>query len=199
MERPLDEIAIELTVYCNLSCVMCSVWRIREHGIPFDLALKTMADARALGAVTFTPCGAETFMRRDAVDLLEHAEAMRFTAINAVTNGLLLTSSKLDRLERLPSLHLNISIDGPRDVHDSLRGSGAFDNALRVLSALRDRGISFGLSTVLMQQTLGTVERMIELAHAVGATELSLQPYQPEIAGRDADHAKFSFDVAEEA
>ncbi len=193
MSRRLDEIAIELTVYCNLSCVMCSVWRRQTHGIAYDVALQTMADARALGAVTLTPCGAETFMRRDAIDLLEQADAMGFESINAVTNGLLLTARKLDRLERLRSLHFNISIDGPREVHDALRGRGVYDRVLRVLGALQARGISFGISTVLMHQTIDHVERILDLAVTFGATEVSLQPYQPEIGGPEADHATFCF------
>jgi MoaA/NifB/PqqE/SkfB family radical SAM enzyme len=199
MGRRLDEIAIELTVYCNLSCVMCSVWRGQTHGIAYDIALRTLADARALGAVTLTPCGAETFMRRDAIDLLEQADAMGFESINAVTNGLLLTARKLDRLERLRSLHFNISIDGPREVHDALRGRGVYDRVLRVLAALQARGISFGISTVLMRQTIDHVERILDLAVAFGATEVSLQPYQPEIGGPEADHATFCFLPSDES
>jgi MoaA/NifB/PqqE/SkfB family radical SAM enzyme len=199
MSRQLTEIAIELTVYCNLSCVMCSVWRERSHGIATDLALQAIADARALGAMTLTPCGAETFMRRDAIGLLEQADAMGFTSINVVTNGLLLTPRKLDRLERLTSLHFNISIDGPREVHDALRGDRAYDRAVRVLENLRARRLSFGISTVLMRQTIGHVERILELAAAFGAEEVSLQPYQAEIGGPDNDHSSFCFAAADES
>ncbi len=198
MDRSLDEIAIELTVYCNLSCVMCSVWQGREHGVSYEVAMQTMADARSLGAATLTPCGAETFMRRDAVSLLEQADAMGFTAINIVTNGLLLTASKLDRLAKLPSVHLNLSLDGPRVVHDSLRGSNSYDRLLRVLGEIRRREIPFALSTVIMRQTLDTVESVLDLASSLGVAEVSLQPYQPEIGGPGADHCSFCFTPDEE-
>lgn len=36
LERPLDEIAIFLTSYCNLACRMCSLWKKREHGVNHD-------------------------------------------------------------------------------------------------------------------------------------------------------------------
>ena len=38
LERPLDELAVELTVYCNLKCKMCSVWELKQHGVPHELA-----------------------------------------------------------------------------------------------------------------------------------------------------------------
>ena len=71
LERPLEELAVELTVYCNLKCKMCSVWELREHGVEFELAAKLLRQARALGAKTFTPCGAESFMRKDFLDIGE--------------------------------------------------------------------------------------------------------------------------------
>ena len=36
LTRPLDELAVELTVYCNLKCRMCSVWELKEHGVEFQ-------------------------------------------------------------------------------------------------------------------------------------------------------------------
>jgi MoaA/NifB/PqqE/SkfB family radical SAM enzyme len=198
LERPLEEIAIELTVYCNLSCTMCSVWRGKQHGISFDLARETLRQARSLGADTLTPCGAETFMRRDTLDLFEFAEGLGFRKINVVTNGLLLSPTKLDRLGALQGVHLNISIDGPREVHESLRGKGTFDRVTRVLWQLRDRGLPFALSTVLMRQTIHHVERVLELAASFDVAEVSLQPYQPEIGGADADHDSFRFAPSDE-
>jgi MoaA/NifB/PqqE/SkfB family radical SAM enzyme/glycosyltransferase involved in cell wall biosynthesis len=199
LQRPLQEIAIEFSGYCNLSCVMCSVWKIRQHGIPHDLLRRTLEQARALGARKLTPCGAEVFMRPDTLDLLEYAKALGFEEIVVVTNGLLLTPDRLDRLGRLAALHVNISIDGPAEVHDRLRGPGAFGRVAPVLGELRRRGIPFGLSAVLMRQTLDRIEEVIDLAAEAGARAVSLQPYQPEIGGRDNDHAAFGFQAGDEA
>ena len=127
LERPLEELAVELTVYCNLECRMCSVWEIKKHGVPRELALELLRDARALGARTFIPCGAESFMRKDFVELVEAADRMGYTAQEIVTNGTMITQAHLDRLERLPSVKLHVSIDGPKAVQDDLRGAGVFD------------------------------------------------------------------------
>jgi MoaA/NifB/PqqE/SkfB family radical SAM enzyme/glycosyltransferase involved in cell wall biosynthesis len=199
LDRPLDEIAIELSLYCNLSCVMCGVWRGKRHGIPFELARETLRQARELGAMTFTPCGAEVFMRRDTPDLLEYAEEIGFQSIKVVTNSLALNEAKLDRLAAMRTVHLNVSVDGPPEVHDTLRGSGAFARAVRMLREIRAREIPVGLSAVLMRPTIDRVEGVLELALSLGIDEVSLQPYQPEIGGSEVDHDEFRFLPSDEA
>lgn len=192
LTRPLDELAVELTVYCNLKCKMCSVWELREHGVPFDLAKKLLEQARALGAHTFTPCGAESFMRKDFLDLVELAHALGYRTQDIVTNGTMITKEHLDRLEKCPSVYLHISIDGPRDVHDDLRGEGNYDKSVETARECVRRGIRVGLSGVLMRETIGLAHHLLELAAELHIPEVSFQPFQEEISGPEKDLKRFS-------
>ena len=192
LEHALDELAVELTVYCNLKCKMCSVWELKEHGVPFDLAKKLLDQARALGAHTFTPCGAESFMRKDFLDLVEHAHAIGFTTQDIVTNGTMITDAHLDRLEKCPSVYLHISIDGPREVHDDLRGEGNYDKSVECARQCVERGIRVGLSGVLMRETLQHGFHLLDLAKSLGIEEVSFQPFQEEISGGDKDIPRFT-------
>ena len=149
LSMPLDELAIELTVYCNLKCEMCSVWELREHGVSLELAKTLLTDARALGATKFTPCGAESFMRKDFLEIVQHAHDLGYTRQDIVTNGTMITEEHLDRLEACPSVALHISIDGPRDIHDSLRGEGNYDKSVATARRCVERGIEIGLSGVI--------------------------------------------------
>lgn len=192
LTRPLEEIAIELTVYCNLRCKMCSVWELQEHGVSFDLAKQLLDDARALGATTFTPCGAESFMRKDFLDLVDHAHAIGFKKQDIVTNGTMITDAHLDRLQKAPSVELHVSIDGPREIHDDLRGEGNYDKSIALVRKCIERGIAVGISGVLMKETLGTSTHLIDLAAELGIREVSYQPFQTEISGPDKDIPRFS-------
>jgi radical SAM protein with 4Fe4S-binding SPASM domain len=192
LERPLDELAVELTVYCNLKCKMCSVWELKQHGVPFELASKLLRQARALGAKTFTPCGAESFMRKDFLDLVELAHELGYTTQDIVTNGTMITEAHLDRLQRCPSVYLHISIDGPRDVHDDLRGEGNYDKSVQTAAECVRRGIRVGLSGVLMRETMHLAEHLLELAQRLGVREVSFQPFQEEISGPDKELHRFS-------
>ncbi|MCZ7683069.1 MAG: radical SAM protein [Sandaracinaceae bacterium] len=192
LSRPLDEIAIELTVYCNLKCVMCSVWELREHGVPFERAIELLDQARSLGARTFTPCGAESFMRKDFLDIVEHAERIGFTRQDIVTNGTMITAAHLDRLERCPSVALHVSIDGPRDLHDELRGEGNYDKSVETVRECVRRGITVGLSGVILKESLDRLEHLVSLAAELGIPEVSFQPFQTEISGPEKDIPRFS-------
>ncbi len=192
LTRPLDEIAIELTVHCNLKCKMCSVWELREHGVEHDLAKEILRQARALGATSFTPCGAESFMRKDFLDLVEYAHALGFTKQDIVTNGTMLTEAHFDRLEKTPSVELHISIDGPREIHDELRGEGNYDKSIATVRECVRRGIGIGISGVLMRETLDSASHLIDLAADIGLKEVSFQPFQTEISGPEKDIKRFS-------
>ena len=192
LTRPLEQLAVELTVYCNLQCKMCSVWEIREHGVPFDLAKKLLDDAYALGARTFIPCGAESFMRKDFLDIVEYAHALGYTTQEIVTNGTMITDAHLDRLAKTPSVQLHISIDGPPALQDELRGEGVYEKSVSAAKRALAKGVRTGLSGVIMRETLGTLTHLIDLASEIGVTEVSYQPFQTEISGPDKDIPRFS-------
>ena len=46
LDWSLEELAVELTVHCNLSCRMCSVWEGKKHGVNGELARKLLRRAR---------------------------------------------------------------------------------------------------------------------------------------------------------
>ncbi len=192
LTRPLDQLAVELTVYCNLQCKMCSVWEIREHGVPLDLAKKLLDDAYALGARTFVPCGAESFMRKDFLDIVEYAHALGYTMQEIVTNGTMLTDAHFDRLVKCPSVQLHVSIDGPREVQDDLRGEGVYDKCVATVRKAIARGVRVGLSGVILRETLPHLTALVDLAAELGVGEVSFQPFQMEISGPEKDLNRFS-------
>jgi MoaA/NifB/PqqE/SkfB family radical SAM enzyme len=161
-------------------------------------ALELLASARSLGATSFVPCGAENFMRKGFVALLKAADDLGFERQEIVTNGMLL-SRHLDALAALPSVRLHVSIDGPAEVHDALRGAGVFASAVEGARGAIAQGIPVGLSTVLMRPTLETAEFIIDLARDLGILEVSFQPFQPEIAGPEREHGRWVFAAGERA
>jgi len=192
LARPLDRLALQLTMYCNLQCKMCSVWEIKRHGVPLELAKQLLDDARALGARTFVPFGAESFMRKDFLDIVEYAHAAGYWYQAIVTNGTMITDAHLERLARCPSVKLHISIDGPRPIHDELRGAGNYDKSVATARECVARGVAVGLSGVILRETLSSLEHLVDLAAALGIKEVSFQPFQTEISGLHKDVARFS-------
>ncbi|MBK7757581.1 MAG: radical SAM protein [Deltaproteobacteria bacterium] len=135
---PPDWVSVNLTLQCNLKCVMCTTC----YDVPDELSLaeiKGILDQVALwGVRIFNPLGGEPFMRGDLEEILAHAIQKDF-AITLTTNGTLINRRRAEMLATLPpsALHLNVSIDGPEAVHDRIRGEGMFRRAMLGVERLR--------------------------------------------------------------
>ena len=104
----------------------------------------------------------------------------------------MITAEHLDRLQATPGVALHISIDGPKDIHDELRGEGNFDKAVATAKECVRRGISVGLSGVILKESLPHLKHLVTLAADIGAPEVSFQPFQTEISGPDKEIPRFS-------
>jgi MoaA/NifB/PqqE/SkfB family radical SAM enzyme len=133
-----------LTDNCNLRCVSCACWRQTTHN---ELSTKEWKDVLRqlvqlpIYKVNFT--GGEPLIRRDAVELMGFAQAIGIRHTHLNTNAILLTPTKLDEVLACGVRSFNISVDGPRGLHDQIRGrKGAFDRTIAHLYnviAQRDR------------------------------------------------------------
>ncbi|MEO0918510.1 MAG: radical SAM protein, partial [Pseudomonadota bacterium] len=83
---------------------------------------------------------------------------------------------------------------GPEEVHDALRGQGSYRSALDGLAASTKAGIPTSVKAVIMRPTLATLSHLIDLAVEYGLPRISVQPFQPEIAGPDEDHSPWQFE-----
>lgn len=127
---PPDWLTVNLTLRCNLACVMCTTCYAspeltREH------VYGLIDQASAWGVRVFNPLGGEAFVRKDLEDILAHAIARRMF-VTLTTNGTLVTAPRAARIAVLPpeQLHINVSVDGLRGTHDGVRGSGNFDRMI---------------------------------------------------------------------
>jgi MoaA/NifB/PqqE/SkfB family radical SAM enzyme len=129
-----------LTWSCQARCVMCDIWKRRPlDELTFDEYDTFFTRNPYFTWLTYT--GGEPFLREDLVELAELAfrKCPRLYCINSPTNSLD-PDGILDKVEKilqigLPRYVLSISLDGPPDVHDRVRGlPGTFAKAMRVLT-----------------------------------------------------------------
>jgi uncharacterized protein len=84
-----------------------------------------------------------------AADALSDLAAPRFTI---QTNGTLISDAWVDVFRR-HRVHVGVSLDGPREVNDRYRldrrGRGTYDSVRDGIERLRDRGLDFGLLSVV--------------------------------------------------
>jgi MoaA/NifB/PqqE/SkfB family radical SAM enzyme len=159
-----------LTENCNLRCVSCACWRTNTRDELTTAEWKDVLDQLAalrLHKVNFT--GGEPLIRRDAIELMGYARSAGIRHLHLNTNAILLTPAALRRVLDAGVRSFNVSVDGPREVHDRIRGRrGAFDRTLahlHVLADQRDRyRLKIRMNFTVMRDNVAALAEVAELA-----------------------------------
>lgn len=191
----IASIYIELTNVCNLSCKHCyNASGANNKKIIDPNVLLSAIDRSSLPQETIiTLSGGEPLLHPEILYIIDSLLNRGFK-IDMVTNGTLLTKEIAMFLEKR-KIRLQLSIDGTRNIHDFIRGSGAYDRIMHNLKILdhyynMDRAI---VKAVLTKLLLGHVseyaEEMIKLkfsnisfgflSHSGRAKDLFYSQYAP--------------------
>ena len=74
---------------------------------------------------------------------------------------------------------VQISIDGDRKTHDSIRGSGVYDAAVNALYLLKQHQITHSLSCTIHRENVHCLDHIIDLAIRTGSALLNIGNYSP--------------------
>jgi MoaA/NifB/PqqE/SkfB family radical SAM enzyme len=130
---------------CNCRCVMCDIWkRETKEQIRVESLERHRLSMRRLGVRQIVLTGGEPLLHNDLAALCTFFRDQRIR-ITLLTTGLLL----LKRASEVATLFddIIISLDGPREVHDSIRRvNGAFDLIHEGVAAVRRRNPSIPIT-----------------------------------------------------
>jgi radical SAM protein with 4Fe4S-binding SPASM domain len=134
-----DTISLFLTYRCNLRCKMCGQWGLKgsSHAYPQEQLLKQLSvndigkllDDVASFRPAITLFGGEPLIYTDLPEVIRMIKA-RGMRCNVITNGVLL-EKKAEAIMDAGIDEIIFSLDGPRDIHDEIRGTEhTFDRAM---------------------------------------------------------------------
>lgn len=171
-------VVYEPTLLCNLHCSFCYVadilnpedWRAKELSV--DELDTIFGDG---GVKSFNITGGEPFVRKNLLEIFELLKTKGMRCDYITTNG---TVMKEDRAEALAELtqkgflkHISVSIDGPPEFHDEVRGQkGAFrksaDNIALLRRVFARHGVAapISINTTLTSGNLELLERVVDEA-----------------------------------
>jgi SynChlorMet cassette radical SAM/SPASM protein ScmE len=178
--RSLD---IELTARCNLRCRYCYFFNnpvVEYRDLPTNEWLTFFDELGSLGVMNVTLAGGEPFIREDLPVLLEGIvrNRMRFSLLS---NGALIgdeIAAFIARTGRCESVQ--ISVDGScAAVHDTCRGQGSFDGAIRGIRTLQRHRIGVAVRVTIHRNNVHDLEN---IAHFL-LDELGLPNFGTNSAG----------------
>ena len=159
---------------CNCRCVMCDIWRIRQvrEITPRDLE-PHLTSLRELNVKWIVFSGGEPLMHSD-ISSLSHvcrAEGVRVTLLTAG-----LTLEKRADIVAASIDDLIVSIDGPPDIHDKIRGvPGAYRRLQRGIEALRQLRAEMPIHgrCTIQKGNFGELRNTVHAARALNLNSIS--------------------------
>ncbi len=179
------EVNLEMTIVCNLRCPFCWWWGtngvapkiIRDKEplwkdqLTFEEIRKVFTPLRGKGVHVYLS-GGEPFDRPDAIEIVEFLASLGLT-VSFTTNGTLLTDEIIDRLVKVDGITIiHFSLDGPEDIHDSIRGKGNFAktvaNAQKIIARRKNGHPKVWAQSVMTNAMFGRTLEFVRTVEAAG-------------------------------
>ncbi len=181
-----------LTERCNLHCTHCYQTGQSSEELSFseisdtleevaDMLAAWTADYGMSLAPSFTITGGEPFLRQDIFAILGEISDRGFESY-LLSNGTLVNAQKAGMLASLGVKGVQISIEGPEEVHEQIRGKGSFSSSLRGVGHLLDAGLPVTLNVTLSELNADYFPDLVALASSLGVPRLGFSRLVP--AGR---------------
>ncbi|MBZ0156051.1 MAG: radical SAM protein [Alphaproteobacteria bacterium] len=184
-----------LTERCNLRCSHCYQTgnRHEELSLPeIEAVIGEIADtleewSSAYGisfSSSFSLTGGEPFLRTDFPAIIEKV-TLRGFAVFLLSNGTLIDRERAGMLASFGVKGVQVSMEGPREVHEGIRGRGSFNAAVRGIRHLVGAGVPVTLNTTLSSLNADTFMEMMDLAVSLGVRKLGFSRLVPSGRGLD--------------
>ena len=205
---PPSNLALYLTFRCNLRCAVCfqirgsqkipsnRTWYNQQQELPLKTWISLLDQVSSFRPWIFIT-GGEPLLYPQFMELVREARKRKLN-IHLQTNGTLL-AEVADFLVQAGVMVVCISLDGPPEVHDAIRGvPGAFrklEEGVQALLAARARRRSptpvLSINFTISQSNIKNLPEMVPLAVRLGAETMQIQHAMFNSPGKVALHNKF--------
>ena len=163
-----------ITRKCNQMCKYCNNQKIStSEDLNTEQIFSIIERLAKIGTKVIVFTGGEPLLREDIGKIVDYCvEKDMVTGINS--NGWLVQ----DKIAELVNLNtLNISLDGPEEVNDVIRGTGSFKAVMNAIDAAYSKGVKIKFSTVLTKFNLDfkCIDYLIKIAKEFNTT-VTFQP-----------------------
>ncbi len=183
-----------LTERCNLWCRHCyqgergtdelTLPEIKSVISEVSCMLRDWSETHGIAlSPSFNITGGEPLLREDLFDVLEEIRKQGIDAY-LLTNGTLVSGETAQRLADLGISGVQVSIEGPEDVHDDIRGAGSFAASTVGIGHLVDLRIPVTLNVTLSGLNAGHVKKIIAFGSHLGVRRIGFSRLVPHGRGR---------------
>lgn len=163
-----DVLSIEVTTRCNSSCSHCfaRAGRTDTRELSVETAAAIADEGRRLGYRDLHLTGGEPLLWGPLSNFIDRAIAAGYESVFINTNGTLLTADRAQELACFGGrVTLSLSLQGPEELHDRVRGPGSFRAAIAGLEQALTAGLQVSIFTSVGASLLPVLPRFAEFLH----------------------------------
>lgn len=181
----LRYLEFQLTDRCNLHCRHCYLGDGFLEDLPFGKILKVLKEFEEIQGLRLLLSGGEPLLHPDFWEINEVLGEYPFRSV-MLSNGTLITE---DNAKKLRVHEVQLSLDGMKKGHESLRGEGTFEKTIRAIGHLQAANIRVSIATMIHRENLKEFDEMASLIQSKNIEEWNVDI--PCIAGRMEENRNF--------
>ncbi|MBD3256015.1 MAG: radical SAM protein [Candidatus Lokiarchaeota archaeon] len=168
-----------ITDRCNLNCTHCYIKKNTNiNEINFEEACNIIDQLSRANNIIVGFSGGEPLLCRDIYDIIQYTKKSGMDVAIA-TNGLLINKRTALKLKSYGTDYIQISIDGLKETHDSIRGRGTFKKAIEAISCCLDVGLYVSMDVVITKLNYKEIFDLIDLAIHLGVQKFEILDFVP--------------------
>ncbi|MCC6034439.1 MAG: radical SAM protein [Desulfurococcaceae archaeon] len=166
------------TATCNLDCLHCYTYRFRGlRELSLQEKLKLAKDIGENGIKYVNLTGGEPLIHSHLPQVLLMLHEYNVEK-SIVTNATLVRDNIVELLYKTDT-RIFATIEGPREVHDKIRGHGSYDLANRGIEVLRKKLSDISIVATVNRINYKRVHEIIDYVVSIDINELALLPVMP--------------------
>ena len=160
----LRYLEFQITDRCNLKCRHCYIGEGLHSDLPIDRVQRVLEEFEGMHGLRLLLSGGEPLLHPQFWTLNEMLRDYSFRSV-LLSNGVLISR---DMARKLRVHEVQISLDGTKEGHESLRGEGTFEKCLSAIDHLQEENIRVSVATMIHRKNLGefdSLAHLLELRH----------------------------------
>ena len=159
-----DSLSVEVTTRCNSSCSHCFVRArgSRRSSLAPDLVRTIVREGYETGYRHLHLTGGEPLLWDGLLGIFDYAFGLGYQTAFLNTNGTLMTDKISRKLADYNGLTVSISLQGPRRLHNCIRGKGSYERALKGIDKAIDTGLAVHVFTPVARSLIPELPRFAE-------------------------------------
>ena len=184
-----------LSSRCNLSCKHCYTARFPKKIFEKRVYEDVLSEILSLEVNSIGFTGGEPLLFPYLKDLLGMVRDV--PRVTIATNGLLIDKEWVSLFSQMKNLHIYLSLDGLKESHEFLRGSGTFQGVLRSMELLEEAGVNHHVMMAIGSFNYKESGEVVKIVFELSAQSFSLIPIMPTGRAKGTDLIPTGYQVVE--